>query len=272
VIVTTPNVLSVQSRLRTLAFGFPELFDPLPLSGGDVRLLGGHIHPISPYFLVLAALRAGLEEPQLHADRTKRSSAFWAVALAPILQGGGLVHRRKAGAQAAGRLGGEPCAAAVDLELATAHQPHGDPLGAQAGRAPRTMSRPLEILYEDEDLLVVDKPSGLLSVPTPNASGRTVIDALREQGREALAVHRIDRDVSGALLLARNEDVRDALDSGLSRAHRAQDLLGARAGRHAARPGRVQGPDPGRRLVRARVGARQAERERAGSVLARRAR
>ncbi len=96
VIVTTPNVLSVQSRLRTLAFGFPELFDPLPLSGGDVRLLGGHIHPISPYFLVLAALRAGLEEPELHADRTKRSSAFWAVALAPILQGGGLVHRRKA--------------------------------------------------------------------------------------------------------------------------------------------------------------------------------
>jgi SAM-dependent methyltransferase len=96
VIVTTPNVLSVQSRMRTLAFGFPELFDPLPLSGGDVRLLGGHIHPISPYFLVLAALRAGLEEPELHADRTKRSSAFWAVALAPILQGGGLVHRRKA--------------------------------------------------------------------------------------------------------------------------------------------------------------------------------
>jgi SAM-dependent methyltransferase len=96
VIVTTPNVLSVQSRMRTLAFGFPELFDPLPLSGGDVRLLGGHIHPISPYFLVVAALRAGLEQPELHADRVKRSSAFWAVALAPILQGGGLLHRRKA--------------------------------------------------------------------------------------------------------------------------------------------------------------------------------
>lgn len=96
VVVTTPNVLSVQSRMRTLAFGFPELFDPLPLSGGDVRLLGGHIHPISPYFLVVAALRAGLERPELHADRVKRSSAFWAVALAPILQGGGLLHRRKA--------------------------------------------------------------------------------------------------------------------------------------------------------------------------------
>ncbi len=75
------------------------------------------------------------------------------------------------------------------------------------------MSRPLEILYEDEDLLVVDKPSGMLSVPTPNASGRTVLDALRELGREAMAVHRIDRDVSGALVLARDEYVREALDA-----------------------------------------------------------
>jgi RluA family pseudouridine synthase len=75
------------------------------------------------------------------------------------------------------------------------------------------MSRPLEILYEDEHLLVVDKPAGLLSVPTPNARGRTVLDVLREQGREALAVHRIDRDVSGALLLARSESVRAELDT-----------------------------------------------------------
>jgi 23S rRNA pseudouridine1911/1915/1917 synthase len=75
------------------------------------------------------------------------------------------------------------------------------------------MSRPLELLYEDEHLLVVDKPAGLLSVPTPNAQGRTVLDVLREQGREALAVHRIDRDVSGALLCARSEAMRAALDA-----------------------------------------------------------
>lgn len=73
------------------------------------------------------------------------------------------------------------------------------------------MSGGLEILYEDEHVLVVDKPAGLLSVPTPNARGRTVLDVLREQGREALPVHRIDRDVSGALILARSAAVRDAL-------------------------------------------------------------
>jgi hypothetical protein len=56
VIVTTPNVLSLPSRLRTLAWGFPELFDPLPLTGADERLLGGHIHPVAPYNLALALL------------------------------------------------------------------------------------------------------------------------------------------------------------------------------------------------------------------------
>jgi RluA family pseudouridine synthase len=77
----------------------------------------------------------------------------------------------------------------------------------------------LAILYEDEYLLVVDKPSGLLSVPTPGAQGRCVPEVLANLGRPALPVHRLDRDVSGALLLARDVATRDAL----------QDLFRARA-------------------------------------------
>jgi hypothetical protein len=57
-------------------------------SGSEV---GDHAEGLKPG----AGRRSGVG-PELHADRTKRSSAFWAVALAPILQGGGLVHRRKA--------------------------------------------------------------------------------------------------------------------------------------------------------------------------------
>ena len=87
VIVTTPNVLSLTSRLRNLLWGFPELFDPLPLAAADVRFLSGHIHPIAPYYLALAALRAGLESPSFHADRRKRSASFWTIALAPALVG-----------------------------------------------------------------------------------------------------------------------------------------------------------------------------------------
>jgi len=74
------------------------------------------------------------------------------------------------------------------------------------------VSQPLELLHLDDELLVVSKPPGLLSVATPGASGRTVVDVLQDQGIEALAVHRLDRDVSGAMLLARRETVRAALE------------------------------------------------------------
>jgi SAM-dependent methyltransferase len=95
VIVTTPNVLSLTSRVRTLAWGFPELFDPLPLSGADERLLTGHIHPIAPYFLALTALRAGLAEPALRGDRRKRSALAWLVPLAPVLLAAGAFQRAR---------------------------------------------------------------------------------------------------------------------------------------------------------------------------------
>jgi len=65
-------------------------------------------------------------------------------------------------------------------------------------------SAPLIILHEDEDLLVVDKPAGLLSVP-----GRDLPDSL--QGRlkelhpESLLVHRLDMATSGIMVFARNK-------------------------------------------------------------------
>lgn len=73
-------------------------------------------------------------------------------------------------------------------------------------------SPPLTILHRDERVLVVAKPAGLLSVPTPGAAGSTVPGLLRREGVEALPVHRLDREVSGALLLALDEDARARLE------------------------------------------------------------
>ena len=70
----------------------------------------------------------------------------------------------------------------------------------------------LRVLHTDDALLVVDKPSGLLSVPTPGASGPTLLDLLSEAGQDARPVHRLDRDVSGALLCARDEATAAALE------------------------------------------------------------
>ncbi len=74
------------------------------------------------------------------------------------------------------------------------------------------MVQELSILYRDGDLLVADKPAGLLTVPTPDVRGRTLLDALREAGLPALAVHRLDREVSGAVLFALNEPTQEALE------------------------------------------------------------
>jgi 23S rRNA pseudouridine1911/1915/1917 synthase len=70
---------------------------------------------------------------------------------------------------------------------------------------------PLPLLFEDEQLLVVLKPAGVLSVPDAAAGSRSVPELMAAAGLKVLAVHRLDREVSGVLLLARDEVTRDAL-------------------------------------------------------------
>ena len=78
----------------------------------------------------------------------------------------------------------------------------------------------LDILYEDSYIIVINKPSGLLSVPYPGGSARTAIGVLerimRDKGtyakhRKPLTVHRLDRDTSGVMLFALTERTKDEL-------------------------------------------------------------
>jgi len=78
---------------------------------------------------------------------------------------------------------------------------------------------PLPILLEDERYLVVDKPAGLLSVSGAADGGASVPGVLAAHGLAVLPVHRLDREVSGALLVARDEEALRSL----------QDLFRARA-------------------------------------------
>jgi 23S rRNA pseudouridine1911/1915/1917 synthase len=70
----------------------------------------------------------------------------------------------------------------------------------------------VDVLYADDRLVVVSKPHGMLSVPSPGARGTTVVQALRAQGVDALPVHRLDRDASGAMVLARDDETRARLE------------------------------------------------------------
>ncbi len=71
----------------------------------------------------------------------------------------------------------------------------------------------IEKLYEDKDLLVVNKPHGLLSVPGKNIK-QSVISVLKKEHSatfELYPVHRLDRQTSGVLLLAKNKPALAAL-------------------------------------------------------------
>ncbi len=74
---------------------------------------------------------------------------------------------------------------------------------------------PLEVVYEDEDLIVVNKPAGMTVHPAPGAFRGTLVNALLYHCRDNLSgvggvkrpgiVHRIDKDTSGLLVAAKND-------------------------------------------------------------------
>jgi 23S rRNA pseudouridine1911/1915/1917 synthase len=76
---------------------------------------------------------------------------------------------------------------------------------------------PLRIAYEDEHLLVVDKPAGIVVHPAPGHATGTLVHGLlgRVAGGEEAdrpgIVHRLDRDTSGLLVVARTEDAYNGL-------------------------------------------------------------
>ena len=78
----------------------------------------------------------------------------------------------------------------------------------------------LPIIYEDNDLIVINKPSKLLSVPSDNEKGSTafrmVNDYLQQKDKHnrAFIVHRLDEDTSGVLMFAKNNHMAKALTDG----------------------------------------------------------
>jgi 23S rRNA pseudouridine1911/1915/1917 synthase len=81
----------------------------------------------------------------------------------------------------------------------------------------------LRVLYQDDSLLVVNKPAGLLVVPLERRRGaENVYDSLQEHfrgrgRRQAFVVHRIDRDTSGLVLFAKDAQTRDRLKEQFTR-------------------------------------------------------
>jgi 23S rRNA pseudouridine1911/1915/1917 synthase len=113
---------------------------------------------------------------------------------------------------------------------------------------------PLRIVYEDDDLLIVDKPAGLVVHPSPgHRDGGTLVNALlaRAGGSEygGIAgvarpgiVHRLDRDTSGLLMVAKHDAAQQSLMAQLKARRIRKTYLALVAGNVSAAVGRIEAP------------------------------
>ena len=113
----------------------------------------------------------------------------------------------------------------------------------------------IEVVYEDDDLLIVNKPSGLVVHPAPGHWRGTLVNALMARGdhyggiagvaRPGI-VHRLDRDTSGLLIVARNDAAQASVMAQLKARRVRKTYLALAQGSVAAVGGPDRGPDRAR--------------------------
>jgi 23S rRNA pseudouridine1911/1915/1917 synthase len=129
---------------------------------------------------------------------------------------------------------------------------------AGEGEAAQEPAAEFEIVYEDADLMVVDKPPGLVTHPAPGHSGPTLAAALSglaaggPDPERAGIVHRLDRDTSGLLVVTKTEEAHTALSKALKARQVTREYLALVAGRVETESGTIDAPigrDRARRTV-----------------------
>lgn len=112
---------------------------------------------------------------------------------------------------------------------------------------------PLDVVYEDSDVLVINKPAGLVTHPAPGHESGTLVNALLARGgAEAYGkvggedrpgiVHRLDRDTSGLIVVARNDRAQTALMSQMKARRVKKTYLALVHGAMPAELGRIEAP------------------------------
>jgi len=85
VVLTTPNVINLKSRVKNLWSGFPELFGPLPVKRNEFYSCGGHITQVPFFYLAQALYEHDFEDVDLDTDKIQHSSAALFILLYPLL-------------------------------------------------------------------------------------------------------------------------------------------------------------------------------------------
>ena len=164
-------------------------------------------------------------------------------------------------------------AGAVVRESSTRVQPGAEivlEIPAAAPAEPRGEPIALSVVYEDEEIIVIDKPAGLVVHPAAGHDSGTLVNALIAHCGESLSgiggvkrpgiVHRLDKDTSGLLVVAKT----DRAHRGLAAQFAAHGRTGARARAYIALVWGV--PDPTRGVVDGAIARSPANREKMAVV------
>jgi 23S rRNA pseudouridine1911/1915/1917 synthase len=106
----------------------------------------------------------------------------------------------------------------------------------------------LRVAYEDEHLLVVDKPAGVVVHPSAGHATGTLVHGVLDRGAAGGEVgrpgivHRLDRDTSGLLVVARSEEAHARLKRLVQRRELERTYLALVRGRPRSRAGRIEAP------------------------------
>ncbi len=78
-VITTPNVLNMKSRLRFFTTGFWSMFGPLHVGETAIESTGGHITPIPYPYLAHSLMESGFKMPKLTTDKFQSPSIVWSI-------------------------------------------------------------------------------------------------------------------------------------------------------------------------------------------------
>ncbi|QNQ82281.1 RluA family pseudouridine synthase [Lactobacillus sp. PV012] len=109
----------------------------------------------------------------------------------------------------------------------------------------------LDIIYEDDDVIVVNKPQGMVVHPAAGHPNHTLVNGLlyhtkdladSEEGFRPGIVHRIDKDTSGLLMVAKNDHARQSLEKQLASKTNKREYLALVHGNFKTKSGKIDAP------------------------------
>jgi len=110
---------------------------------------------------------------------------------------------------------------------------------------------PLDVVFEDSDIIVVNKPAGMVTHPAPGHSGGTLVNALLHHCQDLSGiggvkrpgiVHRLDADTTGLLVAAKNDAAHQALASAMEAREISREYVAVIAGSPKESSGAIDAP------------------------------